>query len=266
MAAVTKRQLSKTSTAYIAVGVVLITIMAIIGMSAFMRTKEFIVNGASLYSVEEIVEASGLDVGDNLIFVNPQTVSQRIRETLPFITVANVSRVLPDTVRIEVTESVAIASITFAGEVYVIDSSGRVLERVGREGAEGSQSLVENVPLIEVRGVEIEETLPGNTLRPVFGTETKLQYMQDVLDALEREGLASDVSYLDVSNIVNVFFGYRELYRVILGGSTSLRPSNLRHKIGMLEDSANQIVAQYPNISGRIHWEHESGRASFTRD
>ena len=198
------------------------------------------------------------------MFISPQSVTQSIRTALPFVNSVNVTRSLPNTVLIEITESIAVATITFAGEIYVIDSPGRVLARLPI-----LEPVLEGVnlsDLIEMRGVDIEETAVGNVVRPMFGSETKVQYMQDILVALERENQVSKVSYIDVSNIVNVFFGYQGLYRVILGGSTSLRPSNLRHKIGMLEDSANRLREQFPNIPGRIYWEHESGTALFAPD
>jgi hypothetical protein len=259
-----KKRLYLTSVPFIAFGIVLISVMTIIGAGAFLRINEIKVEGMQMYSPVDIVEASGIYPGDNLLFVSAQNVSMNIRSTLPFVNTVNVTRALPNTVHIEVTESVAVATIIFAGEIYVIDSSGRVLARL--PVMEPKLEGVDLSDLIEMRGVDIEETAIGNIVRPVFGSETKVQYMQDILIALERDNQVKFVSYLDVSNIVNVFFGYQGLYRVVLGGSTSLRPGNLRHKIGMLEDSANRVREQFPNSSGRIHWEHETGTASFTPD
>jgi len=259
-----KKRLSITSVPYVAFGVILISLMTVIGVGAFLRTTEIRVEGMLMYSPEDIVEASGISPGDNLLFVNAQNVSMNIRASLPFINSVNVTRKLPNTMYIEVTESVAVATIIFGGEIYVIDSPGRVLARLPI--AEPKLDGVNIDDLIEVRGVDIEETPVGNIVRPVFGSETKVQYMQDILVTLERDNQTGFVSYLDVSNIVNVFFGYQGLYRVILGGSTSLRPSNLRHKIGMLEESANRVREQFPNTPGRILWEHETGRANFAPD
>jgi hypothetical protein len=169
--------------------------------------------------------------------------------------------VLPDTVHIEIVESDAIASITFAGDIYVIDSTGRVLDR---SPAGGNAQSALHQSLIEIRGAEIEETPEGSSLRSVFGSELKLQYMQDILAALEREGLANDVSYIDVSNIVNVHFGFMGRYRVILGGSTNLRPSSIRHNLERLIDSVPIIEREYPNTSGDINLSDESGSPKFT--
>jgi len=267
MALKNKRQLSRVSTVYIALGVLLITLMAIVGMSAFMQAREIIVEGASVYSIEEIVEASGLSPGNNLLFVNTQNVSQNIRDALPFVSAAQVTRELPDTVRIEVTESRAVARIVHAGSELVIDAAGRVLAVEDAEIAVSgvTQGSAISTNLIEVRGVEIDNYTLGSVLKPVFGTDTKLQYMLDVLSALEHDELVNDVSLLDVSNIVNVYFELLGKYRVVLGGATNLRPANLRHHIGGLMDNVARIEGTFPNVSGSIIFD-ESGPPRFVPD
>jgi len=260
MAGYKKRQFSKSSTAYIALGVVLIAVMTIAGTSAFMKTNGFIVTGASAYTAEEVVEASGISIGDNLLFINSQAASQSIREALPFISSVEITRRLPDTVNIVITESIAVAYIHFAGDYYIIDSSGRVLDR--SRNSEAAMSMITDKKLIEIRGVEIEETVIGRNLRPVFGTETKLQYMQDVLIGLEREGLQGDVTYLDVSNIVNVHFEFMKKFTVIFRGTTNLRPNNLRHSLSNLAGDVVKVEQQFPHSPGEIIFD-ETGQARF---
>jgi len=260
MAANNKRSLSKISTAYIALGIALITVMTVLGTSAFLRVKDIVVEGASMYSADEVVESSGLSAGDNLLLIDSHSVSTRILEELPFVSEVTVNRILPDSVSIEITESIATAYLTFAGEVYIIDSSGRVLSRSPANETALSEITQD---LIEIRGAEIEETQVGRALRSVFGSEIKLQYMQDILEAAQREGHLNNISYINVSNIVNIYFGYMGRYRVILGGRESLRPSNLRHNFEMLTLTIEQIESRYPNTSGDINMSDESGSPRF---
>jgi len=261
-----KRQMSRRSVASVAIGVLLITVMTVIGMSAFLRASHINVTGASTYSAEAVIEASGLSVGNNLMFVNTQTASQQIRANLPFINEADVSRVYPNTILIEIVESIAVARVSTAGRYYVIDSGGRVL--ASSQNLSDDEIITDFVPdfesLIEVRGIEIEETNLGSVLKPVFGAETKLQYTQDILMILERQNMVKDVAYVDVSNIVNVYFGYMGRYRVILGGSTSLRPSSIRHNMDRLAESLPTIQERYPNTSGDINLSDETAPPKFS--
>ena len=147
-----KRLLSNTTIVYIAVGVLLMTIMTIIGTSVFLRIMDIEVEGASMYNVEEIVECSGISTGENLIFVNTRNASRNILNALPFINDVRISRVLPDKLFIEVSESIAIATVDYAGETLVIDSTGRVL----------MQTDAKPDGLIEVRGVALDDVIEGN--------------------------------------------------------------------------------------------------------
>ena len=254
-----KKQYGKLPSAYIAFGIALISLMTLLGGSAFLRVTEIRVEGVSLYSITEIVESSGLTPGDNLLFVNAQNVSSNIRQALPFVYAVEISRVLPDTVLVEITESDAVASIAFAGELLIIDSAGRVLAR----SAPGLLLMpgIDVANLIEIRGVDIDEATPGIVLKPELGTETKLLYMQDVLAAMEREGMIRDVTYLDVSNITNIHFGYLSMYRVIIGGIT-----NLRHNFGRLPVTVEIIQHRHPNTTGSINMSNAYADPTFIAD
>jgi len=248
MAGGNNRLLSKTSATYIVVGVALITLMTLIGTSAFLRVVEIRVDGASQYSALEVSEASGVSKGDSLMRVNKQRVSGNILRSLPFIKQARISRKLPDILLIEVTESTAIATIYFAGDILLLDSGARVL------------MLMDESPgdLIEIRGIEIADVREGEQPRVELGAETKLQYIQDILGAMEREEMEKDVSYLDVSNISNIHFGYLDRYRVILGGVR-----DLKHKLGKLPKTVSELDLRYPNTPGDINMTDPSGDVRF---
>ena len=249
MAGGNKRSLSRSSAVSIAIGVILVTVMTIIGTSAFLRVVTFEVSGGYVYSAKEITEASGISVGDNLMTVNARNVSRNIRQALPFIKEAQISRKLPDTVLIEVTESVAIASIAFNRETLILDSSGRVLMRMDDDPGN----------LIEIRGLDISDAVEGNVLKPELGSETNLQYMQDILAAIENEGHEQDVSYLDVSNITNLCFGYRNIYRVILGGIR-----DLKYKVEDLRTTVEKLELTSPNTPGDINMSDPTEDYKFT--
>jgi len=242
------RMLSKTSAAYIAVGVALVTLMTLIGTSAFLRVVEIRVEGATKYTAREVAEASGVSTGDSLMRVNKQRVTGNILRNLPFVKGANISRKLPDILLIEVTESTAIATIYFAGDNLIIDSGGRVLTRMDEKPDD----------LIEIRGIEISDFREGEPPRVELGAETKLQFMQDILGAMERDEMEKDVSYLDVSNISNIHFGYLDRYRVILGGVR-----DLKHKLGRLPADVLRLEQRYPNTPGDINMTDPSGDVKF---
>jgi len=267
MAESKKKKYNKTSAAYIVIGVAVITLMTVIGASAFMRVNEIRVEGISAYSIDDIITAADVSLGDNMLFVNSQKLAQTIRQTLPFVNTAKVTRIFPDKMLIEIVESDAIAKITFQGETLVSDSAGRILARSSEDDFQQIYGTHDSLSdLIEVRGLDIDIVVTGNVIRPVFGSEMKLQYMQDVLSAFEREEIEKDVQYLDVSNIVNVHFGYLNKFKINFGGATNLRQSSIRHNLSRLPDTIEWIDLRFPNTAGTIDMTDANSNPTFTPD
>ena len=56
-----------------------------IGLSIFFRVDEITVTGSNRYSAWTVSEASGIEIGDSLLFFGDATASSRILDTLPYI-------------------------------------------------------------------------------------------------------------------------------------------------------------------------------------
>jgi len=214
-----QRRKSKSAVIYISVGTLLIIAIALLGISVFLRITEIEVTGASRYSEDDIILASGISQGNNIMFLDTDNAVRRIRSEMPYINEVTVVPVPPDAIRITVVESTAIATIVDKNEVLLIDSSGRILARVDA-APKG---------LIEIVGFQPVDAEVGSRLRAALGSETQLQYLTDVLVAFERAGIADKVLYFDVGNISNIRFGYSGRFTVILGGS-----GNALHKLTQL--------------------------------
>ncbi|MCL2227063.1 MAG: FtsQ-type POTRA domain-containing protein [Oscillospiraceae bacterium] len=214
-----QRRISKSAAIYIPIGVLLIILFTLLGISSFLQIMDIQVVGAIRHSAEDIISVSGISAGDNLMFLDTDTAERRITTAMPFISEAFITRLLPDSIKIEVVESSPIAAVESRGDVYIIDSAGRILERT------------DSMPsgLIVVRGITPIEGIEGGQLRVAPGGETQLQHMRDVLTAFIREDIVDDISYLDVTHIAQINFGYLGRFRVILGS-----PSNLRQKLTLL--------------------------------
>jgi len=212
----------------------MIIFLVILGTSGFLRILEIEIIGALRYPESDIVEASGISRGDNLLFTDTKAAVSQIKATMPYIRDAEITRQLPYSIRIEVTESIAIATIAYQFETLVIDMSGRVLERANEAPDD----------LIEIRGFLPGEVLEGSALKAQLGDETKLQFLLDVIAAIAREGIQGDVSYLDITNISNINFSFLGRYRITLGSATDLRQkfSTLPAAIAAVEEMESPSV------------------------
>ena len=221
-----QRRSSKSAAVYIPLGSLLIILLTILGISSFLRIMVIEVEGATRYSTSDIISVSGIQVGDNLMFIDLEAAERRIVMAMPFVRDVNILRLLPDGVKIEVEESEPIAAIAFHGEFLIVDITGRILERTDSRAA----------GLIEVRGVTPVDAVEGSPLRSATGGEVQLQHMRDVLAAFDRENITAGVTFLDVTHIAQISFGYIGRFRVVLGG-----PSNLRQKLSLLPGAIERI-------------------------
>lgn len=253
-----RREFTRSSVFFVVFGVALAGVLILLGTSAFLRVNFFVINSSGMYTTQQIIEASGVVRGDNLLYLNSQTVQQRIKKELPYVNSVEITKNFPDTLVISIVESSAVAYLIYEGDMIIIDSSGRVLERAQVSSMSGTVTINNRI-LIEVRGVMISDARVGTQLRSEPGLESILSTMQNVLIMMEREGLIDDVDYLDVSNINNIYFGFRGIYRVIVGGITDLRT-----KLNRLTDDIIRIQEIYPNSRGVYNMTDDSNRFIFT--
>ena len=220
---------------YIPIAVLIILFLAIFGTSVFLRVTQIEVSGASFYTDEEIISISGIIRGDNMLLIDRLGAQRRI-ESLTYISDVRIMRVLPDTIRIEVTERAAIAAIRYRGGYLTINSDGRILQR---EAASSGG-------LIEIRGLEPVVPETGNILGAAPGAAARLRAMTDLLGVFEKNGIQSDISHLDVSNVNNITFRYTFendwLFTVELGPAADVL-QNFR----LLPDIIDGVTERLPN-------------------
>ena len=247
-----QRRVSKSAAIYIPAGALLIAFLTVLGISSFLRIMVIEVQGTTRYAATDVISVSGIGRGDNMLFMDLEAAERRIAMAMPFIRDVEITRMPPDRILIEVTESTPVAAIDVRGEFLIIDSNGRILEQV------------ESFPagLIEVRGFTPIEIVVGSPLRTAPGQEmTQLQYLRDVLAAFEREEMADDVSFLDVTFISQVSFGYMGRFRVLLG-----RPDHLGQKLSRLPGAIDRINERIgEDVAGDIDLSNPVGDIPFTR-
>ena len=243
---------SKNALIYILIGVLLTVMLVIFGISVFVRVMEIEVTGTTKYTTGEIIEASGISSGDNILLLDTAAAENNIKKAMPYIDKVSVRPSLPATIQILVSESKAVATIDHRNTVLLIDPYGKVLDKL------------DTVPkgLIEVRGFVPLEAEIGSQVRAMSGGETQLRSMTDVLSALERAGMLSEVSYLDVSNISTIHFGFTSRFIVMLGGS-----ADVVHKLEKLPDVIIRINEEKSDdATGVINMSGSSGTWRFTEE
>ncbi|MDR1590315.1 MAG: FtsQ-type POTRA domain-containing protein [Oscillospiraceae bacterium] len=193
------RRRGRSAAVYTPVALLLIVFVSAFGVSVFFRVTAIIVSGASRYTPEEIIGKSGLAVGDNLIFVDGSTAARRLGQ-LPYVSEVRITRRLPDTVEVIITEAVPFAVIRADGKDWLIDMSGRVLEQTDERG---------RAEYIMVRGIAPISPEPGSVVEVAPESGTRLYYMTELLRAISDKGIQGDIDDIDMSNISGITFLYK---------------------------------------------------------
>ena len=115
--------------------VILAAVAMVAALTLFFKVEHITVTGASRYGAEEIIAASGVETGDNLILLDRYRVAQRIYTSLPYITDVRPKQEFPNTLNIEVTETHAMAAIQGSGAYWLLSGDGKILEAVDEPAA-----------------------------------------------------------------------------------------------------------------------------------
>lgn len=102
------------------------------------------VEGVERLAVEDVVEASGVVVGDSAVRLWPPTIARRL-ESLPLVRTASVERRRLRDVVIVVTERAPVYGVVYRGEGVLVDRDGLVIDR-GEPGRLPSVTVVSAPP------------------------------------------------------------------------------------------------------------------------
>lgn len=207
------RKKKKRSALFAPLSFLIICVALVFALSVFFRVANVEVEGNRFYTSEEIVEASGVEEGDNLFFINRSLAISRIYSRLPYVENAAVDLSLPNKLVIRVAESDAIACVTAEDGIWVIDRSCKLLSRADAGTLAG---------LIRVEGLTPIAPEVGQIIAPGEAELPKVTYLSAILHQISDLGLKNAVTYVDVSNVANPSFDYLGRFTVKLGSNENV--------------------------------------------
>lgn len=114
---------------YAMLAIVAFIIFAILSVTVLFNAESIVVEGETIYSDEEIIEASGLKGDENLIRMTTMGLSGKILNKLVSLDSAEVTKkFFPPRIVITVTPAEPMVNFYYAGKNYVISHEGRVMQ------------------------------------------------------------------------------------------------------------------------------------------
>ncbi|HIR51551.1 MAG TPA: FtsQ-type POTRA domain-containing protein [Candidatus Avoscillospira avicola] len=199
----------------------------VLGVAIFFRVRTVEVQGNSIYSWEQVANASGVAPGDNLFMLNREAVAGSIKAQLPYVQNVSVGRILPDTVVIQVEES-QIAGLVEAdvGGSWYINTEGRVL---------GSSLDNFSGQVVEMTGFTLVNPQTGQDARPTEGQEEAMAAALEIIDAMEGTGLMEKITTINVEKTYDIELLAGDQYQILLGGTDEL-PYKMQYLQAVLDE------------------------------
>lgn len=180
--------------------------LALIVLPLF-RVQSVSVEGCSVHSAEEILAASGIEVGQELFAIDKNAVNLRIWESCKYVDEISIVSSL-NSIRIIVTELPNVMYTRFNDTYVSLDRDFRVIEQTENEEDFSSFLYVE---LPEISSLAVGKILSFENENADLG------YVTELLDRLAEEGRIERVTSIDFSKKYGVSFVMDGRCRIELG-------------------------------------------------
>lgn len=185
------------------IGIIIGILVLLFFMMPICYIQNIEVKNNKYYSVEEIIEASGIDKRHLLDLAYFNATDKLM--ALPYIAKVNIKYQFPGKVIIDVVEKAPFAYVQFKGTYLCLNEQGQVIEQ--------SQEKHHELPTID--GLKFNSFKNEETL-PILNQDNWLTAVE-VLKSLEKYHYVDKVNEIDIHNIEEIHL-YVDKLDVIMGG------------------------------------------------
>lgn len=211
--------------------ILVIGTVSTLSLTVWFKIKNFAINSNELYSTEQIINATGVSIDENLILISTDKVENRIEINLPYIKEAKVKRKFPDTVVIKVTYAQEYAIVEIDDELYVVDEDYKILNKIAE--------TQEGLPII--KGIDSTDVNIGTKLK--FNNEKQQEVLKD-LSSLTNSYLMN-VTAINIENLLDITFILEDRMFVQLGSYNNISEKivHLNSMMPTIEKEANVKIS-----------------------
>ena len=211
----------------------LLTLSVIIGaaiwsVTAFMKVTSIEVEGLRKYTNEQIISATGINIGDNLFKLNKFDAINKILKEFPLIEKVNIKRKFPDGYIISITERIERAYFENKNVLWIIDKNGYFM----------SEAPLDKPPRL-CKVIGLGNCIKDQNLQIKPNEEIIKDLLINVLNSCTESDIIDKMQLLDISNPSQIVFEYMGKFKVILGkdAETSRKLALLNAVISELSQS-----------------------------
>lgn len=162
----------------------------------FFRVNEVKVEGNSHYTAQEIIDASEIEMGDNLVTLWTWQINQLVSSKLPYVQRVVVGHTFPDKVTLQVVERTVAATVEGNGRQWLMASDGYLLETTNQNQG------------IAIVGLEVVDPQAGQPMQVSEADHSKGEAIVPLMEALDQAGKLSQCTQFDCSAASSILVSY----------------------------------------------------------
>ena len=162
----------------------------------FFRVNEVKVEGNSHYTAQEIIDASEIEMGDNLVTLWTWQINQLVGSKLPYVQRVVVGHTFPDKVTLQVVERTVAATVEGNGRQWLMASDGYLLETTNQNQG------------IAIVGLEVVDPQAGQPMQVSEADQSKGEAIVPLMEALDQAGKLSQCTQFDCSAASSILVSY----------------------------------------------------------
>ena len=209
---------------------VLVTVFAALSLTVLFHIAEISVEGENYYTEERIIEATGIQLDDNMFRINMKKIEDRLIKELPRIKSINIRRVLMDKIVIDIVEADPVAVVYADNNYLILDADSKVLE----------STPVLPLDLILLTGAQVSRYEIGSVIE--FEDTDIADIIKRTMTALDDAGLLKKSAELNLEKKYNICLRYGEFITCELGDTEKL-DKKMQMILKVMEDNPDDVTA-----------------------
>lgn len=169
-------------------------IIAVLSLTVLFKIETITVDGDTRYTAEQIIENSGVKVGDNLWRTTSEKVTTVLAEALPYVKSVTVERSIPSSVVLKIEEATPLYSIEKNKKYILVDENDKVLDSSAEKSGKS----------VKIKGLKLLNTKAGTTLTVQSSKEFTVA-KEIVTLALDSEMTLSEIDVSDINLIMAIY-------------------------------------------------------------
>ncbi len=223
--------------------IMLVAVSAVLCVTVFFSIEKITAGGSAIYSADEIIKYSGVNIGDNLIRASKGSAESSLKVKLPYIESVEFKRVLPSTLEIKVSDAEEFAAYYAEKKYYTVSESGWVLAE--SEKKPKKIFVVKGADAVCEVGAEI-----------VFNDTSHKQLIARINDNISKNGLT--LNTVNIKDPLQISVKVENRFEVLIGTENFLE-EKIKHLGGMIKNIDKEK-------SGKINlsmWENNNPQGTF---